>query len=219
MANLKINPTNRLIVGLTGGIGSGKSCVSDRLDQLGATIVDTDVIAHQLTAPGGAAIEQVAKAFGPESIEADGRMNRQIMRNNLTNEPEARAMLESILHPLIRQQAQTEIKQAQGHYVVVVVPLLAEKGGWSDWMHEIVVVDCPEHTQISRVEKRNGWPLEQIKQILSIQASRTDRLKIATEVVTNDGDLTHLLSETDELHEKLLLKASKLSNNLQQNDR
>lgn len=219
MSDLKPSPSKKLIVGLTGGIGSGKSCVSDRLKQLGATIVDTDVIAHQLTDTGGHAIDSIRNTFGPESINQYGKMDRDFMRGKLTLDSEARRQLESILHPLIRVKAQEDIQTADGCYVVVVVPLLVEKGGWSDWMDEIVVVDCSEESQIVRVEKRNGWPLEQIRTILSIQANREERLKIATEVVTNDGDLPHLLSQTDDLHEKLLLKASKLSNNLQQNDR
>lgn len=213
------NKNTKWIVGLTGGIGSGKSCVSDRLQSLGATVIDTDVIAHQLTKPGGEAVDSIFRSFGQDAIEQDGSMNRTFMREQITQSPKAREILERILHPMIRQKVQDEVEISTGCYVVVVVPLLVEKGGWLDWMDDIVVVDCPENLQIERVRRRNGWPLEQIKKMMSIQATRAQRLKIATEVVTNEHNLSHLLRETDELHEKLLLKASKISNNLQQNDR
>ncbi|MDX1668719.1 MAG: dephospho-CoA kinase [Limnobacter sp.] len=210
--------TRPLIVGLTGGIGSGKSQVSNRLAELGATIVDTDVIAHELTGPQGAAMEPLKLSFGPQCTMPDGSLNRDFMRAQITANPQAREQLENILHPLIRQVASSQIQQARSAYTVVVVPLLVEKGGWSDWMDEIVVVDCSRETQVQRVKARNGWPPEQIEHILNLQASRQERLEVASITLLNEVSKSELLGKIDELHEKLLLKASKLNNNLQQND-
>lgn len=210
--------TQPLIVGLTGGIGSGKSQVSNRLAELGATVVDTDVIAHQLTGPEGAAMSSLIEAFGPDCANPDGSLNRDFMRSEMAGNPQKRERLERILHPLIRKETFHQVKQASSAYIVVVVPLLIEKGGWSDWMDEIVVVDCTRDKQIERVKERNKWPLEQIEQILNLQASRHERLEAASLVISNDEDKSQLKVKTDDLHEILLLKASKLGNNLQQND-
>lgn len=196
------------IVGLTGGIGSGKTSVSDRLKALGAYVVDTDVIAHQLTSPGGAAISEIWSAFGPESINQDGSMNRAYMRELVFEKPEARTQLESILHPMIRQAAMKQISHSDAPYYVLVVPLLTEKGGWREVMSDIVVVDCDEATQIERVAKRNAWPLAQIKAVINSQASRQDRLALATHVINNDGKVEELLEKVDALH-KVLMKNCK----------
>lgn len=196
------------IVGLTGGIGSGKTAVSDRLKSLGACVIDTDVLAQQLTAPHGDAISQIESSFGPDSIDKDGSMNRAYMRELIFDNSEARAMLESILHPLIRQRAFEQIKQANAPYCVLVVPLLTEKGGWREILEFIVVVDCDKETQIERVMQRNAWPLSQIKAVIASQASREERLAIATHVIENVGNLEDLLEKVDALH-KVLMKNAK----------
>lgn len=202
------SPSLPTIVGLTGGIGSGKTAVSDRLKALGADVIDTDVIAHQITSPEGAAIPQIKSTFGPESINDDGSMNRVYMRELIFKRPEARATLESILHPMIRQAAIRQLKLSNAPYCVLVVPLLTEKGGWREIMSDVVVVDCEESTQVERVSKRNAWPISQIKAVIASQASRQERLSIATHVIENSGDLKELLEKVDALH-KILIKNRK----------
>ena len=140
-------------VGLTGGIGSGKSKVADMLASWGASIVDTDVIAHELTAPGGAAIEPIRRAFGPDVIAENGALDRAIMRELAFESPEARRRLEAILHPMIRDETRLRGELASGCYVVFVVPLLVESGRWHKALDRICVVDCDPETQIARATK------------------------------------------------------------------
>ena len=175
-----------LKIGLTGGIGSGKTQVTNQLQALGATIVDTDVIAHRLTHPQGAAIEAIRTQFGAEFIQADGSMNRALMRSVVFNQPQQRQRLEAILHPLIRQAAQSAIISAQGLYTVVVVPLLAEHPEWVRWVDRVCVVDCDAATQLKRVQQRTGLSLEQAQQMVQAQASRAQRLALADDIILND---------------------------------
>jgi dephospho-CoA kinase len=180
----------RLIVGLTGGIGSGKSTVADRLVALGAALVDTDQIAHALTAPGGAAIEPLRTAFGDGALAPDGRMDRAAMRDRVFADPQARKTLESILHPLIRTQTDAGVAQALDRgapYVLVAVPLLVEGGRARERFRRILVVDCPEAVQIERVMRRSGLPREQVLAILAAQASRADRQAVADDLIDNSG--------------------------------
>lgn len=149
-----------LKIGLTGGIGSGKSMVARWLEQWGATVIDTDEVSHQLTAAGGLAIPAIQQAFGPTVINAEGALDRAQMRALVFDDPEARHQLEAILHPLIRAQTLAQVAAAQGVYVVVVIPLLVESGRWVDFFDEICVVDCDESTQIERVQRRNGLSVE-----------------------------------------------------------
>lgn len=200
---------SRWVVGLTGGIGSGKTAVSDTLQQLGAAVVDTDRIAHNLTAPGGAAIESIRKQFGPGSIEHDGRMNRAYMRELVFEKPSARKELESILHPMIRDHAIEALSQGEAPYWVLVVPLLAEKGIWTDLMNNILVVDCDVETQVARVKARNGWPEAQIRAIIASQASREQRLALATHVLVNDQEIEKLEAEIKKLHDEFIKNSSK----------
>jgi dephospho-CoA kinase len=179
-----------LIVGLTGGIGSGKSTVADRLVERGAALVDTDQIAHALTAPGGAAIEALRAAFGDQAIAPDGRMDRAAMRDRVFSDPQARKTLESILHPLIRAHtdAGVSLAVAQGApYVLVAVPLLVEGGRARERFSRILVVDCPEAIQIERVMRRSGLPREQVLAILAAQASRAQRQAVADDLIDNSG--------------------------------
>jgi dephospho-CoA kinase len=195
------------LIGLTGGIGSGKTAVSDLLAKLGAGIVDTDLIAHQITAPHGGAIALIEKQFGSDFIAADGALNRDKMRSLVFAKPEARKSLEAITHPLIRQET---IRQAQNlskegsPYLVFVVPLLIESGFWMELIDRLVLVDCPEETQIQRVMQRSNLPEEEVKRILAAQASREERLKHADIVIENQGSLKDLEVEVQNLHQKIL---------------
>ena len=172
-------------LGLTGGIGSGKTQVANLLSDLGASVIDTDLIAHQLTAAGGRAIEPIQKAFGDEVIEASGALNRARMRELVFAEPARRAELEAILHPLIGQTARQEAEQAVGLYVVFVVPLLVESGRWRQQIDRLCVVDCDQETQIERVQARSGIELVTIQRILAAQATREQRLAVADDVIDN----------------------------------
>jgi dephospho-CoA kinase len=189
-------------LGLTGGIGSGKSKVADLLAQRGASIVDTDVIAHQLTASGGSAIQAISACFGVDMIDATGAMDRQRMRERVFADAQARAQLEAILHPLIAQEAQAQAGKASGPYTVFVVPLLVESGRWLERVDRLCVVDCDRATQISRVQSRSGIPLLTIERILGAQASREARLAVAHDVILNDNTVTlgFLTEQVDHLH-------------------
>jgi len=195
------------LIGLTGGIGSGKTTVSDLLAKLGAGIVDTDLIAHQITAPHGAAISLIEKQFGLEFIGDDGALNREKMRALVFNSLEARKSLETITHPLIRQETARQALQLNkdgAPYLVFVVPLLIESGSWKDLIDRLVVVDCPKETQINRVMQRSNLTQEEVERILVAQASREERLKHADVVIENQGSLKELEVEVENLHQKIL---------------
>lgn len=195
---------HKLKIGLTGGIGSGKSYVASLWEQWGASVIDTDVIAHQLTAPGGAAIPAIRKQFGDEYIDDAGAMCRASMRDLVFNQPKQRERLQTILHPLIRLFTIREVEQAQGCYVVVVIPLLVESGTWHKQVDQVCVVDCDEQTQIQRVLQRNGLPLQQIKQIIQSQATREQRLAVADHVISNgyQVSLKELTEQAHHLHKQ-----------------
>lgn len=194
-------------IGLTGGIGSGKSAVSNALATLGAGIVDTDLIAHQITAPNGAAIPLIQKQFGADYIDSNGALDRTKMRALVFTKPEARKSLEAITHPLIRietvQQAK-KLLQQNVPYIVFVVPLLVESGNWRQVLDYLVVVDCPEEIQIKRVMHRSNLSRDDVEKILNVQASRKARLECADFVVENQGSLQHLEAEVLDLHQKIL---------------
>ena len=195
------------LIGLTGGIGSGKTAISDQLGKLGAGIIDTDVIAHQITAPNGPAIESIRKHFGSDYIDANGALDRIKMRTLVFANPEKKKALEAITHPIIRQET---IKQAfqltkDGvPYLVFVVPLLLESGAWLNLIDRLVVVDCPVETQINRVMQRNNLPRSEVEKILKAQASREERLAHADFVIENQGSLSQLIEEVNQLNQKIL---------------
>lgn len=200
------------VVGITGGIGSGKSTVEAQFAARGVDIVDTDRIAHELTTSGGAAIEPIRAEFGAGVITADGRLDRDAMRALVFAQASARARLEAILHPLIGIRSRERIASAQGPYVMLVVPLLVEKGNWKGRVDRILVVDCPRETQVARVMARNSFTREQVEAILATQASREDRLAIADDVIDNSGDEAALPAAVAPLHERYLVMArSRLS--------
>jgi dephospho-CoA kinase len=196
-----------LLVGLTGGIGSGKTAVSDLLGQLGAGVIDTDLISHQITAPNGKAIPAIRHEFGPEFINNDGALDRPKMRALVFAQPEARKTLEVITHPLIRQEAvkqAEELSKAGVPYLVFAVPLLIESKGWQNLVDYLVVVDCPEEVQIERVMHRNNLSREEVKKILAAQTSRQERLACANAVIENQGSPDQLASQVRQLNQKIL---------------
>ncbi|HEX4842326.1 MAG TPA: dephospho-CoA kinase [Limnobacter sp.] len=197
------------VVGLTGGIGSGKTAVSNRLAMLGATIIDTDQIAHALTGPGGAAMPDIEAAFGAQVIAPNGALDRAKMRDLVFDDPAQRSKLEGILHPKIRSSVMDQLQMGAPLYFVLVVPLLVEKGGWLDMLHEVVVVDCDPHIQLERVVARNGWPAAQVQAVMQAQATRSQRLAHATHVLENNGSLADLIPKIDFLHKKLIKNAQK----------
>jgi len=195
------------LIGLTGGIGSGKTTVSNLFAQLGAGIVDTDLIAHQITAPGGKAIPLIRDHFGAEFIDNSGALDRARMRSLVFQNPEAKKALEEITHPLIRQETLRQADQladAGAPYLLLVVPLLIESGARIDQIDYLVVVDCPEETQIQRVMHRSNLSRTEVEAILKAQASRQERLALANTVIDNQGKLSELKSAVQELHQKIL---------------
>jgi dephospho-CoA kinase len=203
------------LIGLTGGIGSGKSAVAQCLAELGATIIDSDQIAHDITAPHGAAIAPIQACFGPELLAADGSLDRPKMRHLAFNDPSALQSLEAITHPIIHAETLRQASQAHQNgalYLVFMVPLLVESGTWSKLIDHLVVVDCPEELQITRVMQRSKLNRSQIEQIMSKQASREDRLAAADTILLNDGGLDTLIPQIDNLHQWIIKNRSKPSN-------
>jgi dephospho-CoA kinase len=191
---------SRFAVGLTGGIGSGKTTVADMFAARGVTIIDTDLIAHRLTAPHGAAMEQIRTSFGPEFLTPDGAMDRAKMRNHVFADPAAKSRLEAILHPLIRNETQQAAQNADGLYLIFVVPLLVESGTWKQRVSRVLVVDCSEETQVRRVMQRSGLTEPQVRAIMAAQATRPQRLSAADDIIDNDGGASALAPQVDTLH-------------------
>ncbi len=186
-----------LRLGLTGGIGSGKSTVAQALVACGAVLVDTDAIARALTLPGGAALPALAAQFGSALIAPDGALDRAQMRALVFGEPATKRQLEAILHPLIGQEAQRQAAAAGEGNVVFDVPLLAESRHWRERVHRVLVVDCSQATQVDRVAQRPGWTAELALQVVQQQATRPTRRAVADAVIHNDGitlpELRHLV--------------------------
>lgn len=181
-------------IGLTGGIGSGKSTVARLLVARGATLVDADAIARQVTAPGGAAINEIARQFGSAALTAEGAMDRDRMRLLAFNDPAVRQQLEAIIHPLVSQESSRQYSQAAqagSSCIVFDIPLLVESGRWRQQLDRVLVVDCSEATQIARVMARelgrSGWTREVVEKIIAGQANRAQRLGAADICIYNDG--------------------------------
>jgi dephospho-CoA kinase len=197
------------LVGLTGGIGSGKSTVADIFAGFGARIVDTDLISHQLTQAGGEAIDAIRASFGGRYIAADGSLDRGAMRNLVFAHPDEKRRLETILHPLILAQTRLRAESpTDAPYTLVVVPLLFESGHYRDWLQRIITVDCSEETQISRTIQRSGLDETSIRAIMAQQLSRSERTRLADEVIRNDGSLDELKSQVVGIHHRLSLMAA-----------
>lgn len=187
-------------LGLTGGIGSGKSTVAQMLVGCGAHLVDTDAIARQLSQAGGAAMPALEAAFGPRAVTAGGALDREHMRRVVFSDAAAKARLEAILHPLIAVQAQVQAGAALGRPVVFDVPLLSESSLWRERVERVLVIDCTLDTQLERVAHRPGWDEASARQMVQQQASRAARRAIADAVIFNDGvDLDALQAEVHEL--------------------
>lgn len=198
------------VVGLTGGIGSGKSAAADLFAELGAAVVDTDRIAHALTAPGGAAMAALRDAFGAGVIAEDGSLNRPAMRALAFEDPDVRKRLEGILHPMIRAESDQQCRQTLAPYVVLVVPLLIESGTYRGRVQRLCVVDCPEEVQVERVMRRSGLEACQVRAIMAVQACRADRLAAADDVVDNGDGPVQLREQVVDLHRRYLALAAQL---------
>ena len=196
------------LIGLTGGIGSGKTAVSSLLAEFGAGVIDTDLISHQITAPGGKAIPLIAAAFGDDFINPEGALNRAKMRALVFKDTGARQILEQITHPLIQQETVKqafELAKSKVSYLVFVVPLLIESGMWLKLIDHLVVVDCPEKTQIQRVMRRNNMTRPEVENILNAQTNRNTRLAAANTIIENQGSLEDLKLAVLKLHQDLLI--------------
>lgn len=195
------------IVGLTGGIGSGKSAAAAAFARLGAEVVDTDAIAHELTAPGGAAMPAIRKEFGDGVVAANGALDRAVMRRMAFSDGQIRSRLEAILHPMIRIAADRRCASSLSPYVVLVVPLLLESGNYRQRVHRLLVVDVSESTQVARVVGRSAMKENDVRAIMATQASRAERLAAADDVIDNEGDLAALRQQVEALHRRYLAHA------------
>jgi dephospho-CoA kinase len=201
----------RFAIGLTGGIGCGKTTVADLFAARGASVIDTDQIAHSLTAPGGAAMPALIEAFGPGFATPDGALDRARMRTLVFADPDARARLEAVLHPRIREATAGAALLATGPYVIFVVPLLIESGTWRERVARVLAIDCPEATQVARVMARNNMTEAQVRAIMAAQVTRARRLEAADDVILNDDGLDALLPQVERLHTFYLDEAARLA--------
>jgi dephospho-CoA kinase len=192
------------VVGLTGGIGSGKSAAAEEFARLGASVVDTDEIARELTAPGGAAMPHIRSLFGDTFVAASGAMDREAMRRRVFADPAAKQALERLLHPMIRAESERRIADARGPYVVHVVPLLLESADYRRRVDRVLVVDAPEEAQVARVCARSRLDAAEVRAIMRTQASRAERLAAADDVLDNGGTREALRAQVASLHEKYL---------------
>jgi dephospho-CoA kinase len=192
------------VVGLTGGIGSGKSAAADEFAALGASVVDTDVIARELTDKGGAALAHIAQLFGAAFLGPGGAMDRKKMRDHVFADPAAKRALENLLHPMIREESSRRIANATGPYVVHVVPLLIESPDHRSRVDRVLVVDAPEEAQLARVRARSGLAADEVRAIMRTQVSRAERLAAADDVIDNSGSREALRKQVGALHQKYL---------------
>lgn len=196
-----------LLIGLTGGIGSGKSTIASEFVELGAALVDTDKLAHALTAPDGAAIVAIRSAFGDDVIATDGSLDRPAMRKIVFADSDSRKRLEGIIHPLIRTHCNAQVQAAQAAgapYVILDIPLLVESGNWQERVDRVLVVDCEEALQIARVKARSALPEEQIRSIMDVQVTREERRAAADDVIDNSHSLEAALSAVRLLHQRYI---------------
>ncbi len=199
--------TRPYCVGLTGGIGSGKSTVADQFAKLGVGVIDTDVISRALSAPGGAAMDEIVNQFGDKFRAPDGGLDRHRMRREVFTDPMARRRLEAILHPLIHAEAANRLAKVDRPYAMLVVPLLVETGTYGDLVDRVLVVDCDEAGQMTRILRRDGMDRPQAAAIIATQASRGRRLAAADDVLDNNGDLANLADQVERLHASYLRRA------------
>lgn len=192
------------VVGLTGGVGSGKSAAAAEFGRLGAAVVDTDAIAHELTEAGGSAIPEIQRVFGPAAVDTSGAMDRSKMRARVFADPETKKALEALLHPLIREESQRRIAAARAPYVIHVVPLLVESPDYRRRVDRVLVIDAPEELQVERVRSRSGLSEAEVRAIVAAQATRAQRLAAADDVIENRGTIEALREQVAALHRKYL---------------
>jgi dephospho-CoA kinase len=203
--------TRPLRIGLTGGIASGKSAVTQRFAELGISVIDADVAARNVVEPGTPGLAQVVQHFGPQVLDSAGRLNRPALRALIFNDSSSRQALDAILHPFIRADMERAATQAKGPYLVMAIPLLVEGGTARQRVDRVLVVDVDETLQIQRLCARDGSSVEQARAILASQASRAARLDVADDVLFNTGTVAELRQAVDRLHEKYLQLAQTLS--------
>ncbi|HXX84318.1 MAG TPA: dephospho-CoA kinase [Casimicrobiaceae bacterium] len=191
--------TGSMVVGLTGGIGSGKSAVSRAFSALGVELVDTDALAHELSAPGTEGFAAIRAAFGPQVVLPSGEIDRGWLRRRVFADPAMRTTLETVLHPLIVDEARRRIAHWRGAYGIVVVPLLLERGGLAGSVDRVLVVDCPEAEQVRRVVERSGLSEPEVRAIMATQLDRAQRTARADDVLDNSGPLKKTLAQVEAL--------------------
>lgn len=190
------------LVGLTGGIGCGKSTVARLFEELGATVVDTDAISHSLTRPGGEAIPALRAAFGDDYINAEGALDRPRMRQLVFSDPAAKQRLESILHPMIRTHMLAQAHAATAPYSLLVIPLLFEAGNYLEVVQRALVVDCDEATQVTRTVQRSGLSEAEVRAIMTLQVTREERLRRADDIIRNNDGMDELWQQVVPLHQE-----------------
>jgi dephospho-CoA kinase len=193
-----------LRIGLTGGIASGKSIVTQRFAELKVPVIDADIAARRVVEPGEPGLEQVVRRFGLGVLDASGKLDRRALRELIFSDPASRQALDAILHPLIRAAMEQQAADAKGPYLVMAIPLLIESGRARERVDRVLVVDVDEARQLERVQARDGSSAEQARAILASQASRETRLAAADDVLENDGSVADLRQAVDDLHEKYL---------------
>lgn len=199
--------SDRLIIGLTGGIGSGKSAAAARFEQAhGIHVVDADIKSRVVVEPGRPALQKIVDRFGDAVLQEDGSLNRAALRERVFQVPDERRWLEQLLHPLIREEIVTDLASARSPYALLVSPLLVESGQYQ-MTRRVLVVDVPEDLQIARTTARDNVPEEQVRAILKAQAPREERLRHAHDVIANDRDLAALHAQVDALHQQYLALA------------
>ena len=186
-----------LIVAVTGGIGSGKSTAARLFKERGAEVVDTDAIAHELTQPGRSALKDIVARLGAEYLTTDGALDREKLRRRVFADPDARRVLERILHPSIKREVDARVSACEAPYALVLIPLLAETGGYRDLVQRVLVVDCDERVQVRRAVQRGGLDEDQVRAIMRAQATRSERLALADDIIDNDGTLEHLARQVE----------------------
>ncbi len=192
-----------LVIGLTGGIGCGKTAVTDCFTSLGVPVIDADTVAREVVLPGQPALQAIAEKFGPEAITSEGSLNRNWLREHIFSDADAKRELEAILHPRIRAEMRRQLSEVEGSYAIFSIPLLLETGQ-DKTVDRILVVDCDPELQISRVTQRDDASESQTRAIIATQIDRKSRLTAADDIITNNGSLSELRPQVEALHQKYL---------------
>jgi dephospho-CoA kinase len=197
-----------LVIGLTGGIGCGKSAVADLFAEQGISIIDTDQIARQFTTVGEPALAAITNEFGMDFLLPDGELDRSRLRHLIFSAPEAKKKLEAILHPMIRDEVRRRLALAQSPYAIVAIPLLLETGAYREMVQRVLVVDCSEAQQVERVIARNGLDEAEVRAIMAHQLALQERLRQADDIVDNHGSRSALRSQVEHLHQRYIKLAA-----------